>query len=358
MLLRLKTLLHSSLIWSTARKRSDYFDDALLAGATKAARGGRNQAIAGGAFGGTTLGSYMMGVADIYGEVRDTGVGDRSTALLGAIPYAALEVIPEFFLAGRILGVPNSALSPSGMAKGGVASRVGKGFAVGGTLEGLTELGQEAILLSSTNQLGDAETGKRLLNSFAAGFAVGGTIGGVANLRKGEPTDLLGGNNPEPESTSDPVDPENPSPNPLAPYKGRDGVNPYVYEGQVLGPEVPPSPQALPAPVGGQALPAPTPAVEPVAAAPDFVAGQEGVVRAGTPLDTQVQVNTPNIPAVEPGKQGLLNVFQDQPVTGTELQQWSQQVIILLSRLYNSKQQNKQLILTNKNYHLITLLLM
>ena len=76
----------------------------------------------------------------------------------------------------------------------------------------------------------------------------------------------------------------------------------------------------LPAPVGGQALPAPTPAVEPVAAAPDFVAGQEGV-RAGTPLDTQVQVNTPTIPAVEPGKQGLLNVFQDQPVTGTELQQ-------------------------------------
>ena len=304
-----------------ATKGKDFFDDALLAGATKASQAGRNQAIAGGAFLGTTTGAYGMGVADIYGEVRDTGVGDRGTALLGAIPYAALEVIPEFFLAGRILGVPNSALSPSGMAKGGIASRAGKGFAVGGTLEGLTELGQEAILLSSTNQLGDAETGKRLLNSFAAGFGVGGTIGTFANLRKGQPTDLLdNNNNPEPESTSDPVDPENPSPNPLTPYKGRDGVNPYVYEGQVLGPEVPPSPQALPAPVGGQALPAPTPAVEPVAAAPDFVAGQEGV-RAGTPLDTQVQVNTPTIPAVEPGKQGLLNVFQDQPVTGTELQQ-------------------------------------
>ena len=303
-----------------ATKGKDFFDDALLTGATTAARGGRNQAIAGGAFLGTTTGAYGMGVADIYGEVRDTGVGDRGTALLGAIPYAALEVIPEFFLAGRILGVPNSALSPSGMAKGGIAKRFGKGFAVGGALEGATELGQEAILLSSTNQLSDAETGKRLLNAFAAGFGVGGPIGGVANLRKGQPTDLLGGNNTEPESSSDPVNPENPSPNPLTPYKGRDGVNPYVYEGQVLGPEVPPSPQALPAPVGGQALPAPTPAVEPVAAAPDFVAGQEGV-RAGTPLDTQVQVNTPTIPAVEPGKQGLLNVFQDQPVTGTELQQ-------------------------------------
>ena len=53
---------------------------------------------------------------------------------------------------------------------------------VGGTLEGLTELGQEAIILTGTDQLGDAETTKRLINSFAAGFAIGGPLGGGANL--------------------------------------------------------------------------------------------------------------------------------------------------------------------------------
>ena len=58
-------------------------DDALLSGAQQALRKGRQQATAGGALGLSTLGSYGMGLGDIYGEVRDTGVGDR-TAAVGA----------------------------------------------------------------------------------------------------------------------------------------------------------------------------------------------------------------------------------------------------------------------------------
>ena len=84
---------------------------------------------------------------------------------MGAIPYAALETLPEFFLAGRIFG-----LGPDVIKSGGAIKRAGKGAFVGGTLEGLTELGQEAIILTGTDQLGDAETTKRLINSFAAGF--------------------------------------------------------------------------------------------------------------------------------------------------------------------------------------------
>ena len=80
-------------------------DDALAIGARGALKQGRRQAMAGGAAITSIIGSYGMGVADIYGEVRDTGVGDRGTAALGAIPYAALETLPEFFLAGRIFGV-------------------------------------------------------------------------------------------------------------------------------------------------------------------------------------------------------------------------------------------------------------
>ncbi len=289
---------------NTAAIRSQ-IDDAVLSGAKTAAKGGRNQALVGGGFLGNLGGSYALGVSDIYGEVRDTGVGDRGTALLGAIPYAALETLPEFILAGRILGLPNSALSPAGMARGGIAKRAGKGFAVGGTLEGLTELGQESILLAATNQFGDAEIGKRLINAFAAGFAVGGPIGSLANLKRGEPTNLLKtDDNPEPGNALVPINPENPNPSPL--------------EGQVLGPEAPPSPVALPAPSRGQ-LPAPIPPVTQVGQQPDFVGGQEGL-RRGTAADTPVQVNAPVIPAAQSGQQGLLNVFGDEPTTATEIQ--------------------------------------
>ena len=226
---------------NTAAIRSQ-IDDAILTGAKTASKGGRNQALIGGGFMGNLGGSYALGVADIYGEVRDTGVGDRGTALLGALPYAALETLPEFFLAGRILGVPSSKLSPAGMARGGLAARAGKGFGVGAVLEGLTEAGQETILLGSTDQLNlsSPEVINRLINSFAAGAAVGGPIGGVANLKKGEATNLLDRDkDPEPKVGTTEVKPENPTPSPL--------------EGEVAGQlPAPPSVAALPAPSGTQ----------------------------------------------------------------------------------------------------------
>ena len=96
-------------------------------------------------------------------------------------------------MAGRIFG-----LGPDIIKSGGVVKRAGKGLFVGGTLEGLTELGQEAIILTGTDQLGDAETTKRLINSFAAGFAIGGPLGGGANLlQRGEPTNLLNESDPQ-----------------------------------------------------------------------------------------------------------------------------------------------------------------
>ena len=254
-------------------------DDALAIGATTARAAGKKQAMAGGAAGASIIGSYGMGVADIYGEVRDTGVGDRGTAALGAIPYAALETLPEFFLAGRIFG-----LGPDIIKSGGVVKRAGKGLFVGGTLEGLTELGQEAIILTGTDQLGDAETTKRLINSFAAGFAIGGPLGGGANLlQRGEPTNLLNESDPQADQKLLPAPP---------------------LEGDVLGPETPPQGQ-LPGAGGAAALPAPTPAVTPVSGPPDFVAGAQGT-RAGEPLDTVVQTNQQMIPGQAEGQQGIM----------------------------------------------------
>ena len=162
---------------------------------------------------GATAASYTnnmaMGASDIYGELRDRGadpddVNARMTALFGSLPYAALETLPEFLLAGRVLG---GVAAPRAMAAGTSITRRGAellrrgavGGAIGGAAEGTTELGQEALLLGLSDQdLSKPENIERLINSFAAGAAIGGPIGAVANLRGQKPADLLGNGNPEP----------------------------------------------------------------------------------------------------------------------------------------------------------------
>jgi hypothetical protein len=142
--------------------------------------------------------NLATGAADIYGELREQGAGAedtnaRLTALAGSVPYALLETLPEYLLAGRVFkGVG----APARMGVGVSASRRGlellkrgaTGFAIGGTTEGTTELGQEALLLALSDQdFGAPENVNRLINSFAAGFGVGGPIGAAANLRGRQP---------------------------------------------------------------------------------------------------------------------------------------------------------------------------
>ena len=161
---------------------------------------------------GATVASYAnniaTGASDIYGELREQGadaddVNARMTALMGSLPYAALETLPEFLLAGRVLG---GVAAPRAMAAGTSLPRRGAellrrgavGGAIGGAAEGTTEAGQEALLLSLSDQdLSKPENVQRLINSFAAGAAIGAPLGGLANLKGKKPADLLGGN-PEP----------------------------------------------------------------------------------------------------------------------------------------------------------------
>ena len=150
-------------------------------------------------------------------QVRDTGVGNRAIAATLALPYAALETLPEFFLAGRILNV--GSIGKNILTKGRAPTRFVKGTGVGGTLEGLTELGQEAIILAGTGQLTDAETTKRLINSFAAGFAIGGPIGGLTNLKKNKPADIL---NPD-------GNPDDSTKKAIADNKGPDPTQPSLF---------------------------------------------------------------------------------------------------------------------------------
>ena len=148
--------------------------------------------------------SYAIGVADIYGELREGGseandMGSRFATLAGAFPYALLESLPEIFIGARFL---------KGTGKGGLgyrAGKVGEGIAAGGLLEGITETGQEEIIMSIDSAVNDTETTsdemvKRRWNSFWAGFGIGGPIGGLASLRAGEPTDLLKRDGEDPAS--------------------------------------------------------------------------------------------------------------------------------------------------------------
>jgi hypothetical protein len=156
----------------------------------------RNASAVAGATAANFAGSYTLGAGDIYNEMREQGVdvddmGARLTALAGAFPYAAAEMLPEFVLAGRVLGNVGAprALGPQatrGQRAGELLRRGAVGTGIGGALEGTTELAQEGLVMGLSGQdLTSDEALKRFINAFAAGAAVGGPIGGIANLRGG-----------------------------------------------------------------------------------------------------------------------------------------------------------------------------
>lgn len=295
--------------------------------------------------GGAVAASYgqnlATGAADIYGEKREQGAGAedtnaRLTALAGSVPYAFMETLPEFLLAGRVFkGVG----APTPMGVGVSPSRRGlellkrgaTGFAIGGTAEGATELGQEAQLLFQTDQdFGSPENVNRLINSFAAGFGVGGPIGAVANLRGRQPANLLNAaQNPDPAPTSAPVGsalatiPPTQRPGFAGTYG--QGAGTFVSgaggtympsDSRELVPVYSPVPPLGAAPgaplqLGGPAalgLPGPGPVITPMGG-PVIMAGM-GPNAVAYP--DQMLRQQGNVPPGGPGTQGVLDVFGGQ----------------------------------------------
>ena len=261
--------------------------------------------------------NLATGAADIYGELREQGAGAddtdaRLTALAGSVPYAVLETLPEFLLAGRVLrGVG----APTPMGVGVSPTRRGlellkrgaTGFAVGGTAEGTTELGQEALLLGLSDQdFGSPENVNRLINSFAAGFGVGGPIGAAANLRGKQPANLL-----NPAQSPDPapsvggalaVVPPTQPPGPgtaVAPY-----FTPVTPMGAAPGAAA--APLQLGGPVAPQ-LPGPVAPITPVGG-PVIMAGMGPNAADVTRQDILLQQQG-NVPPGAPGTQGVLDIF-------------------------------------------------
>lgn len=258
-----------------------------------------SQAMVGGA-GIASIGqNYLTGVADVYGETIESGDEDRAIAAAMGIPYALLETAPEFILAGRVFGnlggrskvfgtTPLSELSGKGAKAGELLKRGAVGFTVGGIGEGLTEAGQEGLLLGVNDQVDwDSPEGmNRLINSFAAGFGVGGPIGGVGGLFGTDgksPGNLLNpGQSTEPSSAIVPVVP------PAAP------PGPAGLEGELMPP--PGVPPQLPGPAGAT-FPVPMGLGPQSGSAPGTILTGEGEIPTG------------------PGTQGVLPLFDEMPAS-------------------------------------------
>lgn len=148
--------------------------------------------------------SYGLGVADVYGELRDQGAdassGTARAAALGAgVPYAALDLAPEALLLRNFL---------SGTA-GGLAKRVFRGAGIGAVGEGIAEGGQEGVLIGTGTAMGygdayEGEVADRLINAAAAGAAPGLLFGGASGISRQATPDSIE-YTPEPGSEGAPL---------------------------------------------------------------------------------------------------------------------------------------------------------
>lgn len=276
--------------------------------------------------------NLATGAADIYGELREQGadaddVNARLTALAGSVPYAVMETLPEFLLAARVfkgvgapapMGVGSSVTktipggtqtitkTPTLVGRAGeLLKRGAVGGLVGGTAEGTTELGQEALLLGLSDQdFGSPENVNRLINSFAAGFGVGGPIGAVANLRGKQPTNLLNpaqSPDPTPGGGALATTPQTQPPGPGT------AVQPYYTPVTPMGAMAAP-PAQLAGPTTVPQLPGPVPPVTPMGG-PVIMAGM-GPDAVAYP--DQMLRQQGNVPPGAPGTQGVLDVFGGQ----------------------------------------------
>ncbi len=140
--------------------------------------------------------SYLTGIGDVTAEQLSSGLSPDQLNRMGiaaaAVPYAALESLPEATLFGRIASEAFGKTKNLAKTKTWV-DRARSIIAKGGqqaALEGATEVGQEGIVLAANplTNWNDPDIANRIINSFAAGALMGGALGGVSAFA---PTDLL-----------------------------------------------------------------------------------------------------------------------------------------------------------------------
>ena len=132
--------------------------------------------------GGAVAASYPSAVGDILANQREAGGEDLGSALLGGVPYAALNAFGVEGLAAR-------GLRPFAAGEGRLA-RMATGAASTAIGEGLGETGQELanqyfgrMAVDPNETLFNEEANRRYLDSFVGGAALGGVFGGAGGIR-------------------------------------------------------------------------------------------------------------------------------------------------------------------------------
>jgi len=133
--------------------------------------------------GGAVAASYPSAVGDILANQREAGGEDLGSALLGGVPYAALNAFGVEGLAAR-------GLRPFAAGEGRLA-RMATGAASTAIGEGLGETGQELanqyfghMAVDPNETLFNDEANRRYLDSFVGGAALGGLFGGAGGFRR------------------------------------------------------------------------------------------------------------------------------------------------------------------------------
>jgi hypothetical protein len=167
----------------------------LEAGASIAARRAalaQGQALATG-----TMAGSALGFGSLYGESVEGGDPSPWTSLALSPIYGAAEAVLPAVLQGG-LRLPSR-------YSGNLATRMTKAGGVAGSGEALTELGQNELEMGMRSDLTPEEISSRRLNAAAAGFLVGGGLGTVGGFKRqprsalpDTPTDLMGGETPDP----------------------------------------------------------------------------------------------------------------------------------------------------------------
>lgn len=141
---------------------------------------------------GAVLGSYTQQVGEVRGEfdkvAPDMDPGDRARATLGlAAPLAALDIVPEAFMAKRAQRAVSHGVGDwlAEQTAREIAGKVGKSMLTGAAAEGITEAAQEGGQYFGVRKLAGkesswAEGGARMLDAGIAGALPGAFMGGTA----------------------------------------------------------------------------------------------------------------------------------------------------------------------------------
>jgi len=188
--------------------------------------------------------NYALGVGEVYNELREKGVdpddfGARAMAFTAGIPMAAADSVAELFLVSKFFGKGYSGSAPL---------RIGKGFLVGGAIEGTAEAMQENIVMGSAKAYTGAEYedwATRTINSFAAGFAPGSVVGAASGMKRsiaaGEGVDLTKGveeAGKEKAPTPVPVEQEEPYQRPVVQTPVQQGESYFLFQNGEIGDNV------------------------------------------------------------------------------------------------------------------------